>query len=498
MKTIEYLMIFNAIVSQIGVSFIFTFIESLFLEISENFFIKLISSNIFDENEKYNNKSLVKRIRDITIYDPSQTNITIWTSILGAYFINKFGDLKILIISYLISIISLILTIFLPYNETEDKKYREISDSPFDFKFLIPSILILITLSISIGNYNLHSLQYIVYYYNKYKGFLIPFYVGIGCLIKYGFIRGICLFFGESHDEYQKKENYKLFLIFCIIFISICFLISFLLTYAIENLINKLKSDNKEKLKDLIIKTYKKDNFKNSLKVLFFGKKSSELYCILILNLFSKIEKIEWKYYNEKNLSDEDLKGIKTKNFINCLFIILSFIVGYIHDKYDFNGFKRFLVLGNCIDIISSIFFSIYVRIKGKNDFNALNVSINYTNLFFIGNYYAIMLPELMRKYGPKFILELSGFIGLSNILSRIIEVIFTVYPYEEQKILFFGIMFLQILCSSLGIILIYKKKVTNEQHQEFILNEIDKKDNDDRCLSLSVLGIKNNKNEEL
>ena len=498
MKKIEYLMIFNAIISQIGVSFIFTFIEGLFLEISENFFIKISSSNIFDKEKKYENKSLLKRIRDITIYDPSQTNITIWTSILGAYFINKFGDLKILFISYLISIISLILIIFLPYKKTnKDQTYREFSDSPFDFKFLIPSILILITLSISIGNYNLHSLQYIVYYYNKYKGFLIPFYVGIGCLIKYGFIMGICLYFGDS-DEYQYLKNYKLFLIFCIIFISICFLISFLLTYEIEILINKYKSDNKEELKDLIIKTNKKENFKNSLKVLFFGEKSSELYFILILNLFSKIEKIEWKYYNEKNLSEEDSNGIEIQEFINSLFIILSFFVGYIHDKYDFNGFKIFLLLGNFIDIILSIFFSIYALNEGKNDVNTLNVYINYISLIFIGNYYAIMLPELMRKYGPKFILELSGFIGLSNILSRIIEVIFTVYPYEEQKILFFGIMFLQILCSSFGIILIYKKKVTNEQHQEFILNEIDKKDNDDRCLSLSVLGIKNNKNEEL
>ena len=498
MKKIEYLMIFNAIISQIGVSIIFTFIEGLFLEISENFFIKLFSSNIFNKDEVYENKSLVKRIRDITIFDPSQTNITIWTSILGAYFINKFGDLKILFISYLISIISLILIIFLPYKETQDINYREFSDSPFDFKFLIPSILILITLSISIGNYNLHSLQYIVYYYNKYKGFLIPFYVGIGCLIKYGFIMGICLFFGDS-DEYQNLKNYKLFLIFCTIFISICFLISFLLTYGIENLINKFKSDKKEELKDLIIKTNKKENFKNSLKLLFFGEKSSELYFILILNLFSKIEKIEWKYYNEKNLSEKDSNGIETQEFINSLFIILSFFVGYIHDKYDFNGFKIFLLLGNFIDIILSIFFSIYALIKGKNDVNTLNVYINYISLIFIGNYYAIMLPELMRKYGPKFILELSGFIGLSNILSRLIEVIFTVYPYDEKNnFLFFGIMFLQILCSIAGIVLLYKKKITNQQHQEFILNEIIKKDNDDRCISLSILGIKNNKIDEL
>ena len=52
MKMIEKIMIFNAIISQIAVSFIFTFIDGIFLEISENIFIKIISSNIFEKKKR--------------------------------------------------------------------------------------------------------------------------------------------------------------------------------------------------------------------------------------------------------------------------------------------------------------------------------------------------------------------------------------------------------------------------------------------------------------
>ena len=495
MKTIEKIMIFNAIISQIAVSFIFTFIDGIFLEISENIFIKIISSNIFEKKKEYENKSIIRRIRDITLYDPSQTNITIWTSILGAYFINKFGDLKVLFVSYLITIISIISILFLPYKETYKENYKNFSKLPLDFKLIIPNLLILITLSIFIGNYNLHSLQYIAYYFNNYKGFFIPFYIGIGCLIKYGFINIICLIYGNQN--YENNDNYKIFLLFCIIFISFCFFISYFLTYKIENLIFILKSDNKENLKDLLIKIDEKDNFIDNIKILYFGEKSSELYYILFLNLLSKIEKIDCKYYNEKNLSKDDNK-IKTKYFINCIFIVFSFFVGYIHDKYDFKGFKKFLNIGNYFNIIISIYFAIFMKIKGNNNYNAFNFFINYINLFFFGNYYAIMLPELMRKYGIKYIFELSGFIGLSNILSRLIEAFCTVYPYEEKKELFYGIMFFQIVSSVTGIILIYNKKITSKQHQELILNEIKHKRSISKIMKLSSFGVENINDDDI
>ena len=83
-KIIGTLIILNVIFSQISNSFIFCFIESLFLELVEEFFIKILPDYFFSD-EPYFNRSFALRIRDITVYDSSQTNITIWTSIIGAF-----------------------------------------------------------------------------------------------------------------------------------------------------------------------------------------------------------------------------------------------------------------------------------------------------------------------------------------------------------------------------------------------------------------------------
>ena len=136
MNKIDILIILNAFISQIAVSFIFTIIESLFLDLSEEFIIKILPSSIFsDTNEKYYNKSFVYRLRDITVYDASQTNIIIWTSIIGAYFLNKFGRIKNLLIFYILTIISLIMIIFLPYKPTnQDELLINISKSKIEYK----------------------------------------------------------------------------------------------------------------------------------------------------------------------------------------------------------------------------------------------------------------------------------------------------------------------------------------------------------------------------
>ncbi len=134
-KKLGILIILNVIFSQISNSFIFCFIESLFLELVEEFFIKILPDNYFSD-ELYFNRSFALRIRDISVYDSSQTNITIWTSIIGAfiyYCINKkmsnqneeknknnknnvnFSDVFILFLFYVISLISLIFLLFIPY-----------------------------------------------------------------------------------------------------------------------------------------------------------------------------------------------------------------------------------------------------------------------------------------------------------------------------------------------------------------------------------------------
>jgi len=127
------LIILNVIFSQISNSFIFSFIESLVLELVEEFLIKILPDSIFN-TEPYYNRSYVLRMRDLSVYNSSQTNIIMWTSIIGAYifyYMNKkmskknkkeeknenevnFSDLYVLFFFYVISLISLIFLFFIP------------------------------------------------------------------------------------------------------------------------------------------------------------------------------------------------------------------------------------------------------------------------------------------------------------------------------------------------------------------------------------------------
>ena len=212
----------------------------------------------------------------------------------------------------------------------------------------------------------------------------------------------------------------------------------------------------------------KENNNNNNLMILSEKKiniykeliKSSELIYFILLNLFSKFEKIQWKQLIILKLHTCDKFFLK--RYVIFLFIWVSFIVGYIHDKYDFFGFKLFLNLGNIINIIISI---IYFFLH-KYDNKTIDILLSYINLFFVGNYYAIMLPELIRKYGIKYIFEVSGFIGLTNLISRFIEIFFTIYVGNINGIMFYIIMFLQIISSILGILLIQMGIINSNQFQ--------------------------------
>ena len=496
MNKIDFLIILNAIISQIAVSFIFTIIESLFLDLSEEFIIKILPSSIFsDTKEKYYNKSFVYRIRDITVYDASQTNIIIWTSIIGAYFLNKFGRIKNLLIFYILTIISLIMIIFLPYKPTnQDESLIIISKSKIEYKKVFLYFIHLIILSVSIGNYNLHSLQYIACQYDSHKGFLIPFYVGLGCIAKYIYIRIICNIWEEHVDldlknpnDFQTNDNYKTFLIFIVIFIIICLILSFVLTYKIEIEINLLKM--RQIINNDLLNLSEKKNFKKDLKKLYCEKGNFELYYFFILNFFSKFEKIEWKKLINDNLYKLDF-GFK--RCINLSFIFISFIIGHFHDKHDYKGFKKFLIFGNLANIILSLFYIIIYKISNKY----VDISISFFNLFFVGNYYAIMLPELIKKYGKRYILEVSGFIGLSNLISRIIEIFFIIYGKEENDSVFFLVMIIQIICSFISLILLRKEKINRIQFQ-FDLEDSNDVNTNIKELTIPITDLEiNNPNE--
>ena len=482
MEKIEILIILNAFISQIAVSFIFTIIESLFLDLGEEFIIKILPSSVFsDTNEKYYNKSFVYRLRDYTVYDASQTNIIIWTSIIGAYFLNKYGRIKNLLIFYILTIISLIMIIFLPYKPTnQDESLIVISKSKIEYKKVFLYFINLIILSVSIGNYNLHSLQYIACQYDSHKGFLIPFYVGLGCIAKYIYTRLICNIWEEHVDliktnDFQTNDHYKTFLILIVVFIIICLILSFVLTYKLEIEIDLLRM--RQIINKDILNLSEKKNFKKDLNKLYCQKGNNELYYFFILNFLSKFEKIEWKKLININLHDLDFEF---KRYVNLSFIFISFIIGHFHDKYDYSGFKYFLIVGNTINLILSFIYMFIYNINNKS----LDIFISYFNIFFVGNYYAIMLPELIKKYGKRYILEVSGFIGLSNLISRIIEIFFIIYGKEEKGPVFFLVMIIQIICSFISLILLRKEKINRIQFQ------FDLEDSNDAITNIKELTI--------
>ena len=93
------------------------------------------------------------------------------------------------------------------------------------------------------------------------------------------------------------------------------------------------------------------------------------------------------------------------------------------------------------------------------------------------------MLPELIKKYGKRYILEVSGFIGLSNLISRIIEIFFILYGKEKKGAKFFLVMIIQVICSILSLIIL-NEKINRIQFQ------FDLEDSNDANRSLNDLTI--------
>ena len=138
------------------------------------------------------------------------------------------------------------------------------------------------------------------------------------------------------------------------------------------------------------------------------------------------------------------------------------------------------MIFWNLANIILSLFYIIIYKISNKY----VDISISFFNLFFVGNYYAIMLPELIKKYGKRYILEVSGFIGLSNLISRIIEIFFILYGKEKKGVKFFLVMIIQIICSLISLILLKKEKINRIQFQ------FDLEDSNDAITNIKELTI--------
>ena len=244
-------------------------------------------------------------------------------------------------------------------------------------------------------------------------------------------------------------------------------------------------------MKKLTVKTEPKKKFKEDFYILYRNGKYEnfkEIKIFLILNLLSKLEKIEWK--NNINLNLYTLH-FNYKRYLILVFIIISTFFGIIHDKYEFKGFKFFINLGNIINIISCIIYILFYDAINKSMFK--KISISFINLFFVGNYYIIMLPELIRKYGTKYILEITGF-TLPNIFLRIFENLFIIN--ELNKTIEIVLLSFQIMFSLCIIYLILMKKI-KEKIYDLDLQQLNESVNIiSFFIPINEAGVKNNNND--
>jgi hypothetical protein len=274
-----------------------------------------------------------------------------------------------------------------------------------------------------------------------------------------------------------------------------------------KNLEIEIKNDLKEEFKKDLEKELKKElgsltikskpkKFKKDIYKLFCSKDYREIYYFLLINLLSKLEKIKWKNNIYRNVHSTDfyVQSIdhNFNRYLIIIFITVSIFFGIIHDKYEFKGFKFFINLGNIINIISCLIYILFYN--NINDKLGYKISISFINLFFVGNYYIIMLPELIRKYGTKYILEISGFITLPNIILRIFENLFIIN--KLNKTIEIVLLFFQIFISLCIIYLIIIKKI-KEKIYDLDLQQLNESVNIVSCvIPINEAGVQNNNND--
>ena len=103
------------------------------------------------------------------------------------------------------------------------------------------------------------------------------------------------------------------------------------------------------------------------------------------------------------------------------------------------------------------------------------------------------MLPELIRKYGTKYILEISGYIAIANIISNIIEIIFIINKLNKT----FEIILLifQIIVSIYNIYLILMKKI-KEKIYDLDLQQLNESTNIvSIVIPINEVGVQNDPN---
>ena len=205
-------------------------------------------------------------------------------------------------------------------------------------------------------------------------------------------------------------------------------------------------------------------NYKDIL-LKFFRDKSVWIICLI--NVLSKIEKIQWK----DNLITKYNKYMKYLIYIPN---IIPIFYGILYDCLKFDGFKLIINIGNFVNIVFSLLYLIldYFIYNNKKD-NYFIISITFIILVLTGGYYAIFVPELIERFNEKYIMEYSGIISLGFIFSKSLELL--LIKIKINKTIDIIIFFIQI-AASLGIFFIFYFQILSKQsaisvvpqHQKF------------------------------
>ena len=200
--------------------------------------------------------------------------------------------------------------------------------------------------------------------------------------------------------------------------------------------------------------------------------KRIRIWSFILLFLICKIEKLFWqiifavKAYEYYDDTKEGIKELKLHDFSSFIIFFPPIIFGYIHDKYEFEGFKRILYLGCFINILTCS-YSFFLMYNEKNIIqdNVIYILSIINEIFRSGNY-AMFLPEIIKKFEIKNLLIISGLVSSSIIIIQFLEILLTDYFQKNNNLLLFneiGILLgFQIFCSFFIIFLLYVR-VVNE-----------------------------------
>ena len=269
----------------------------------------------------------------------------------------------------------------------------------------------------------------------------------------------------ENNTFYSGEINYnfKQFLklqIFCYLILT---LLTFVFIFPFENEKNFDENENENENENLYVQMEKDDENEYDINDIKMALKSKRFLKILIIffNTIFFVTLIENTYRPIAILKKIDTKT--QQNIISLVFIlicILTLIFGILFDKFSF---KIIMNLINFIICFSCFFynFSDYSNIT----FVFWCLSISFGN----AGIYSILYPHIMKIFGIKYYLELSGIVSLMDSLSSPFVSAFVYsmdFFFENNRN--FGYFLVYFFCGILNIISIYFTCYENEIEFEY------------------------------